>query len=161
MSLYKQSIVQTTTKARSPIPALQPYLRLLLFTKSLLWPDGPPLSPHRALPPAPVLSPGTPSLLRFLPMFARAATRDCHKFGDLKQRSFTHSRVWRPDSKLQVWAGQSFLWKLREGSLPHLLQRLGHGWRFGGQHSTHGTEQAELPPLTRSLSSRGLGGLVF
>lgn len=41
MGLYKQSIVQTTTKARSPTPAVQPRLPLLLFTKSLLWPDGP------------------------------------------------------------------------------------------------------------------------
>lgn len=85
-------------------------------------------------------------------MFAKAAISDCHKLGDLKQQSFIPSRVWRPDSKLQVWAGQSLLWNLWEGSLPHLLQRLGHGWRFRGQHSTRCTDQSELSPLTRSLS---------
>ena len=104
------------------------------------------------LSPTPVLPPVHPPLLWFLPMFARAAISDCHKLGDLKQQSFIPSRVWRPDSKLQVWAGQSLLGKLWEGSLPHLLQRLGHGWRLGGQHSTHCADQAELSPLTRSLS---------
>ena len=51
-------------------------------------------SPHTGLCRLALFSPGTPSLLRLRPMFARAATRDRHKLGDLKQRSFTLSRVW-------------------------------------------------------------------